>query len=289
MVASLPLPVGGGTQSMAVAATDTQPNPDLLNAWSPGLLDGAGDRDPDVALLDRGARRVEPPGHARAEHRRAHRPAQPPCPARGSAPRVPARERGATRVRVVLRPQRLQELQRLLRPHRRGQPARAARQPPARGDRAPRRRVQARRRRVLRADHRTGRGSARAVHAGARGAGRTGRRVQRHLRRRRGRDPPRNAGADARAATRRPAHVPREGEQPRRRRGADNRGAARGARAAPPRPRRALRRRRRRRRAARAHDRPRRGGRGHDHQGRRTFTTSASSAFPTRSSPSRAR
>ena len=38
MVASLPLPVGGGTQNMAVAATDTQPNPDLLNAWSPGLL-----------------------------------------------------------------------------------------------------------------------------------------------------------------------------------------------------------------------------------------------------------
>ncbi len=38
MVAALPLPVGGGRGVLAVAATDTRPNPDMLNAWSPGLL-----------------------------------------------------------------------------------------------------------------------------------------------------------------------------------------------------------------------------------------------------------
>jgi diguanylate cyclase (GGDEF)-like protein len=38
MVASLPLTVGGGRQHIAVAATDAHANPDLLNAWSPGLL-----------------------------------------------------------------------------------------------------------------------------------------------------------------------------------------------------------------------------------------------------------
>ncbi len=38
MVAELPMTVGGTRQQLAVVATDTRPNPDLLNAWSPGLL-----------------------------------------------------------------------------------------------------------------------------------------------------------------------------------------------------------------------------------------------------------
>jgi diguanylate cyclase (GGDEF)-like protein len=38
MVAALPLTVGGTRELLAVAATDSRPDPDLLNAWSPGLL-----------------------------------------------------------------------------------------------------------------------------------------------------------------------------------------------------------------------------------------------------------
>ncbi len=38
MVAMLPMAVGGTRQRLAVTATDTRPNPNLLNAWSPGLL-----------------------------------------------------------------------------------------------------------------------------------------------------------------------------------------------------------------------------------------------------------
>ncbi len=38
MVAALPIPVGGSRRQLAVVATDTHPNPDLLNSWSPGLL-----------------------------------------------------------------------------------------------------------------------------------------------------------------------------------------------------------------------------------------------------------
>jgi diguanylate cyclase (GGDEF)-like protein len=38
MVAVLPMPVGGTHQLLAVVATDTHADPDLLNAWSPGLL-----------------------------------------------------------------------------------------------------------------------------------------------------------------------------------------------------------------------------------------------------------
>jgi diguanylate cyclase (GGDEF)-like protein len=38
MVAVLPLAIGGGQQQIAVAATYRQADPDLLNAWSPGLL-----------------------------------------------------------------------------------------------------------------------------------------------------------------------------------------------------------------------------------------------------------
>jgi diguanylate cyclase (GGDEF)-like protein len=38
MVATLPMPVGGGPQSLAVVATDRHSNPNLLNSWSPGLL-----------------------------------------------------------------------------------------------------------------------------------------------------------------------------------------------------------------------------------------------------------
>ncbi len=38
MVATLPMPVDGTRQSLAVVATDTHSNPDLLNSWSPGLL-----------------------------------------------------------------------------------------------------------------------------------------------------------------------------------------------------------------------------------------------------------
>jgi diguanylate cyclase (GGDEF)-like protein len=39
MIAALPMAVGGGThQTLAVVATDSHPDPDLLNAWSPGLL-----------------------------------------------------------------------------------------------------------------------------------------------------------------------------------------------------------------------------------------------------------
>ena len=38
MVAALPLTVGGHSQHIAVAATATEPNPDMLNAWGPGRL-----------------------------------------------------------------------------------------------------------------------------------------------------------------------------------------------------------------------------------------------------------
>ncbi len=38
MVAALPLTVGGGHQEIAVAATDTHANPDLLDSWNAGLL-----------------------------------------------------------------------------------------------------------------------------------------------------------------------------------------------------------------------------------------------------------
>jgi diguanylate cyclase (GGDEF)-like protein len=38
MVAQLPMTVGGTHQRLAVVATDTRSDPDLLNSWSPGLL-----------------------------------------------------------------------------------------------------------------------------------------------------------------------------------------------------------------------------------------------------------
>jgi diguanylate cyclase (GGDEF)-like protein len=38
MLAALPLTVGGTRQLLAVVATDSRPNPSLLNAWGPGLL-----------------------------------------------------------------------------------------------------------------------------------------------------------------------------------------------------------------------------------------------------------
>jgi diguanylate cyclase (GGDEF)-like protein len=38
MVTVLPMAVGGTSAPLAVAATDTKPDPDLLNSWSPGLL-----------------------------------------------------------------------------------------------------------------------------------------------------------------------------------------------------------------------------------------------------------
>jgi diguanylate cyclase (GGDEF)-like protein len=38
MVAALPMPVGGTRGRLAVVATDTHPDPNLLNSWSPGLL-----------------------------------------------------------------------------------------------------------------------------------------------------------------------------------------------------------------------------------------------------------
>jgi diguanylate cyclase (GGDEF)-like protein len=38
MVATLPMPVGGTRQGLAVVATETHSNPNLLNSWSPGLL-----------------------------------------------------------------------------------------------------------------------------------------------------------------------------------------------------------------------------------------------------------
>ncbi len=189
MVAVLPMAVGGTHDGLAVLASESRPNPDFLNAWSTELLTVLATAILAPALLDRRPGGVQPPGHPRADHRRAHRPAQPPRTARGPAPYLPARERGAARVRVVLRPQRLQELQRLLRPPCRRQPAVAPGRAPARGGRTPRHRLPARRRRVLRADHRPRRRPARAVPAGARGAGRTGRRLHRHVRRRRRRDP----------------------------------------------------------------------------------------------------
>ena len=38
MVAALPLTVGGVRRELAVSATDRSPDPDFLNAWSPGML-----------------------------------------------------------------------------------------------------------------------------------------------------------------------------------------------------------------------------------------------------------
>jgi diguanylate cyclase (GGDEF)-like protein len=38
MVATLPMAVGGTHESLAILASDSQPNPDFLNAWSPELL-----------------------------------------------------------------------------------------------------------------------------------------------------------------------------------------------------------------------------------------------------------
>ena len=37
MVAALPLTVGGVRRELAVSATDRSPDPDFLNAWSPGM------------------------------------------------------------------------------------------------------------------------------------------------------------------------------------------------------------------------------------------------------------